>query len=170
MHIMSYSRLISMLIGLGMLSACGEPDERNVTAQNDNGSDLSMSIDSGGGNGATHVSIDLPKIGLPAFKLGKTDIDIDGVKLFPGARVTGVDVSGEEGQSEGGVGVRFDADVKPDKVRDYYLAAFKQKGVRAAADGMGITGRDHDGTAFRIDLEPQGEGTRGVVHIGQKSS
>ncbi len=163
---MSYSRLISMLIGLGMLSACGEPDERNLAAQNDNGSDLSMNIDSGG-NGAGRISIDLPKIGLPALKLGKADVNIDGVKLFPGARVTGVDVSGEEGESEGGVGVRFDADATPDTVRDYYLAAFKNKGLRASADAMGISGRDHAGTPFRIDLEPQGEGTRGVVHVGR---
>ena len=169
MHIMSNNRLISMLVALGMLSACGEPDDRNRNAQADSGSDAARNVESGA-DGTTKVSIGIPKIGLPSLKLNRTDIDIDGVKLYPGARVTGIDVSGQEGQSEGGIGIRFDADAKPEAVRDYYLAAFKTKGLQATALGQAIVGRDHEGTPFRIDLEPQGEGTRGVVHVGQKRS
>lgn len=161
---MSHYRFISMLIGLGVLSACNDPDERRVSAQNDNASDVSMSID--GGNNGSGAKISLS---LPSLKLDNPDIDIDGVKLFPGAKVTGVDISGQDGRSEGGVIVRFNAEAPPAKIRDYYLAAFKQKGVTAAARGTGIVGTDHDGTPFRIDLEANDAGTRGAIHMGNKA-
>jgi hypothetical protein len=162
---MSHYRFISMLIGLGVLSACNDPDERKLNAQNDNGADVSMSID-GGNNGATaKVSLS-----LPSLKLNAPEVDLDGVKLPPGARVTGIDLSGQEGTSEGGVTIRFDSDLAPDKVRDYFLAAFKEKGMTAAKDATGISGRDHSGKAFRIELTDQGSGTRGTVHQGSKAN
>ncbi len=52
---MSHYRFISMLIGLGVLGACNDPDERRVNAQNDNGGDLSMSVD-GGNKSAGKIS------------------------------------------------------------------------------------------------------------------
>jgi hypothetical protein len=161
---MSHYRFISMLIGLGVMSACNDPDERRVSAQNDNGSDLSMSVD-GGKNGGGKISLSLPSI-----KLGAPEVDIDGVKLYPGARVTGVDISGQEGQSEGGLIVRFDADVAPDKVRDYYLAAFKSKGVAVTQGGEGISGHDEDGKPFRIMLSDNEGNTRGAIQMGNKAS
>jgi hypothetical protein len=159
---MSHYRFISMLIGLGVLSACNDPDERRVNAQNDNGSDLSMSVD--GGNNNAKISLSLPSI-----KLGTPDVDIDGVKLYPSARVTGVDISGQEGQSEGGLIIRFDADVAPDKVRDYYLAAFKAKGVAVSQGGNGISGKEKDGKPFRITLEDNNGNTRGTIQMGNKA-
>ncbi len=160
---MSHHRFISMLIGLGMLSACNDADERKLNAQNDNGADLSMHID--GGNGGAWIDA---TIGLPGLKLGTPSVDIDGVKLYPGARVNGIDVSGHAGDDEGGVVIHFDSDAAPDKIRDYYLAAFKEKGLKAAAEGQAMIGRDEDGKPFRIALTPQNDGTRGEIHVGQK--
>jgi len=162
---MSHHRFISMLIGLGVLSACNDPDERRVSAQNDNGSDVSMSIDGGKGGGPGKISLS-----LPSLKLDNPDVDIDGVKLFPGAKVTGVDISGQEGGSEGGLTVRFNAKEPPEKIRDYYLKAFKAKGMTAKATRGGIAGTDHDGQGFRIDLEANnGGGTLGAIHMGNKA-
>lgn len=165
-------RLISMLIGLGMLGACGEADDRRREAQNDNGADVSMRVE--GENGAAaNIAIDLPdikgKITLPKVRIATGDVDIDGVKLYPGSRVTGVDIAGEEGTSEGSLGIRFDAGDGPDKVRDYYLAAFRKKGITASAQGGRIIGRTGDGKPFSIALEAQGEGTKGVLRIGNKT-
>lgn len=161
---MPHYRFISMLIGLGVLSACNDPDERRVSAQNDNGSDVSMSIDGGNGGGPGKISLS-----LPSLKLDNPDVDIDGVKLFPGAKVTGVDISGQDGGSEGGLIVRFNADAAPDKIRDYYLKAFKAKGMAAMATRGGIAGTDHDGKPFRIDLEANDGRTRGAIHMGNKA-
>lgn len=161
---MSHYRFISMLIGLGVLSACSDADERRSNAQNDNGSDLSMSIDGDDKGPRGRLSI-----GLPSFKLDNPDVDIDGVKLYPGARVTGVDISGEDGQSEGGMTIRFISDAAPDKVRDYYLMAFMAKGMTATVTRGGIAGTDRDGRPFRIGLTENGSGTRGAVHMGNKA-
>ena len=163
---MSHYRFISMLIGLGVLSACNDPDDRKLNAQNDNG-DLSMTIDGGNNSSGTEAKISLR---LPSFKLNNPNVDIDGVKLYPGARVTGIDLSGEDGQSEGGMIFRFDSDATPDKIRDYYLAAFKKKGVTAVLVRGGIAGHDESGKAFRIVLEENGTATRGTIQIGSKAS
>lgn len=165
---MPHYRFISMLIGLGVLGACNDADERRVGAQNDNGSDASMSIDggNGGGNSGGPASISL---GLPSLKLDNPDVAIDGVKLFPGARVTGVDISGQDGRSEGGLTVRFDAKVPPDKIRDYYLAAFMAKGMTTTLTRGGISGTDRDGKPFRIHLEANDGGARGTIHMGNKA-
>lgn len=162
-------KLISMLLGLGLLGACSEGDERNRDAQNDNGADVSMSID-GGNKGGANVSIDLPnvkgKFSLPKIKLDTGDVDIDGVKLYPGSRVTSVDIAGEEGMSEGSLGIRFDADASPASVRDYFLNALKEKGVTASAQGDRITGNTRDGKPFSISLTQQGDVTHGLLKLG----
>lgn len=160
-----------MLIGLGMLGACGEGDERRRNAQNDNAADVAMNVE-GSNGGAANLSLDLPdikaQIRLPKIKLKTGDVDIDGVRLYPGSRVTGIDLAGEEGQSEGSVGIRFDIDAKPDEVRDYFVDAFKQKGVAVTVQDYRISGRDHDGKPFSIVVEEQGEGARGVLKLGNK--
>ena len=165
---MSHYRFISMIIGLGVLSACNDPDERQVSAQNDNGGELSMSIDGGDDRGRKDSGARV-SIGLPSLKLNNPDVDIDGVKLYPGARVTGVDISGEDGQSEGGVTIRFISDAAPDKIRDYYLMAFMAKGMTATVTRGGVAGTDHDGKPFRISLTANGDGTRGTIHMGNKT-
>lgn len=167
---MSNNKLISMLVGLGMLGACG--DDRGRDAQNDNGADLAMTID-GGNEGGANVSLDLTgikgKISLPKLRIGTGDVDIDGVKLYPGSRVTGIDISGEDGRSEGSLGIRFDSDASPETVRDYFVKALKEKGVVASAQGYRIDGFDKDGKPFRITLGEQGKGTRGVLKLGSKA-
>ncbi len=163
---MPHNRLISMLIGLGMLSGCGDADDRKASAVNDNGADVSLHV---GGNDADGAKI-AGKFKLPSIKLGTQDVDIAGVRLYPGAQVTGIDVAGEEGESEGGVTIRFDSDASMMSVRDYYLIAFKKRGVAATLKGNDITGRDLDGKAFNIALTPEGESSRGVIKLGSKAS
>jgi len=156
-------RIISMLIGLGVLSACSDPDAHEGTASNENGGNRAISVDSG------NKSAGKFSLSLPSIKLGAPQVDIDGVGLYPGARVTGVDISGQDGQSEGGLTVRFDADVAPDKVRDYYLAAFRSKGMAVTQTPYGVSGRDMDGKPFRILLEDNSGKTRGTVRVGNKA-
>lgn len=169
---MSHYRFISMLVGLGMLGACSESDERERSAQNDNGADVTLSAQSGN-DGATKVAVNIPglqgQFKLPALKLGKADVDIGGVKLYPGTRVTGVDVAGQEGRSEGGMIVKFDSDAAPSAIQTYYLNAFREKGLSAAAKGSGVSGRDEDGRPFHIDLNAQGTGTRGTIRFGAQA-
>jgi hypothetical protein len=174
---MTHHRFISMLVGLGMMSACSEGDERKTQAQNDNGADVSLSIDGGNASirsdgNSTSVTVDLPGVKggfkLPSIKIDSGDVDIDGVKLYPGSRVRAFEVSGEEGGSEGSFTLRFDADASPAAVQRYFLDAFKAKGVAARTRGMGVAGTDHDGKQFAIDLDAMDGGTRGVITLGHR--
>jgi len=160
---MSHSRLISMLIGLGMLSACSDADDRKQSAQNDNGADVSLNVS--GQNGAAKIE---GRFKLPSIRLGTSDVDIAGVPLYPGAVVRDVDVAGEEGQSEGSVTIRFDSDASLVSVRDYYLIAFRKRRVAASLKGNDITGRDLDGKPFSIAMTAEGESMRGVIRLGSK--
>jgi hypothetical protein len=176
---MTQFRFIGMLVGLGMMSACSDSDERRTAAQNDNGVDVSLTLDDGEGNAGgagneTRIAIDLPglKGGLkiPGIKIGSGDFDIDGVPLYPGAQVTGFDVRGQDGGSEGSVTLRFKADAVPAKVQSYFLDGFKAKDMAARADGKGVTGTTHDGKPFRIQLNDQDGGTRGIIVIGPEAA
>lgn len=169
---MPNSRLISLLIGLGMLGACGESEKRARDAQNDNGADFALTLD--GNEGSANVSVDLPviqgKFRLPALKIG-TDVDIEGVKLYPGTKVTGIDIAGEEGHSDGSLAIRFLSDAAPAALRRYYLDAFKEKGMAVTSSAYSISGRGENGKPFRIDLEPQddGSGTSGTIRFGARA-
>ncbi len=156
---MSNTRFITLLLGLGMLGACGAPEERRLDVQDD--------------DGAADVSVDMPgvegRFRIPAIKLDNADVDIDGVKLYPGTKVTGVELSGEEGHSEGALVIRFRADAAPASVRDYYLEAFSKKGMRMTASGNGITGQDSNGKPISIALVAQEGGTMGTVRLGRRA-
>jgi hypothetical protein len=169
---MTQHRFIGMLIGLGMMSACSE---RTTQAENDNGGDVALNVDSGNAGNAeaansTTVAIDLPGLKgafkLPKLKIASDDFDIDGVKLYPGSRVTGFEVAGQDGGSEGSVTLRFQADADPGRVQRYFLDSFQEKAVTARGDGTGIAGSDRDGRPFAIDLKPDRGGTRGVLTVG----
>lgn len=168
----SYRRFILTLTGLAMLGACGDRDDREAQTQNDNDAEAAVTPDSGNGadGGRSGFSIDLPgvrgTIALPGIKLSGGDIDIDGVALYPGSRVLDMKISGEEGESEGGYTVRFEADALPRDVQRYFLDAFAAKGVKASADGAGVKGHDHRGRPFSIALSRAGQHTRGIVHLG----
>lgn len=168
---MPNSRFMVMLTGLGVLGACNAPGEGGAGAPGGNGGDTAMRAESEG-NGAAQVSLDLPgvegRFRIPSIRLGRADVDIDGVKLYPGAKVTGVDLAGEEGHSEGAVTIRFRADAAPAAVRDYFVAAFREQGVSAKASGAAIAGRDSNGKPFRIDLAAEGEGTIGTLRLGSE--
>jgi hypothetical protein len=174
---MAHHRFIGMLIGLGMMSACNAGDERRTAAQNDNAADVAQVSGDGDpgsktdGNDAS-IAIDLPGIKgnfkLPKLTIASDDVDIDGVRLYPGSRVHAFEIAGEDGANEGSLTLRFEADASPATVQRYFLDAFRDKGVSARAQGSGVAGTDHDGKPFSILLDGKGSGTRGVVKIGNK--
>lgn len=161
------NRPVFVLLGLGILGACGDGGRQTAESDKDGGFAMRVEHDTGE---AANVSIDLPAVKgrftLPSLKVETEDIEIDGVRLYPGARVTAVDISGADGLNESAVRVRFDADAPPAQVRDYFLAAFRKKGVPVDVAGNRITGRDSNGKPFAIILWTQEAGTRGLLRMG----
>jgi hypothetical protein len=117
------------------------------------------------------VRFDLPfakgNIKLPAAMMGHSDFDIDGVKMFPGGKITGFNVDAQEGKAD--VNLAFTAPAAPAEVRSYFLKEFEAKGVDAEAKGEGIEARSKEGDTFTMAFAPQGSATQGSIRILAKN-
>ena len=161
------------------LSACGGGDEhrRTVTVQSNDrdGTTTTTTATTANGDARATVSTDddngKVKIDAPGFKLDvdvpksltdATDFDLDGVKLYPGSRMRGVEV--KAGNGEPRVHLSFDAPADPVTVRGYMIGRFADKGRPVRADGMTLSGTTKEGKPFTIALSAGAGGrTRGVV-------
>lgn len=103
------------------------------------------------------------KIKLPAEMMNEANFDIDGVKLYPGAKVSTFNVNAEKGNAL--VSIGFDAPAAPDALRTYFLEQFKAKGVSAQATPDGLSGVSKDGDKFVMTFVPQGATTKGTIRI-----
>ncbi|MEO6225929.1 MAG: hypothetical protein ABIO80_08795, partial [Sphingomicrobium sp.] len=116
------------------------------------------------------LSFDLPfakgQVKLPEGAMAHGDFDIDGVKMFPGATVTGFHVNAVNDDSV--VNIAFKAPAPPEQVRAYFLGEFKKKGMTASASGDAVSGIASDGSPFTIHVQPNGAGSQGAVEIHNK--
>jgi hypothetical protein len=113
------------------------------------------------------VDFNLPfvngSVKLPEGVMHNGEFDIDGVKMIPGGKVTGVSVFAAEKGSD--VDIAFSAPASPDQVRAYFLDQFKQKGANVAQAGDAITGKTRDGSEFKIDVGAADSGSQGKITI-----
>lgn len=161
-----------------LLAACGEKadapagDVPEVTINakgegggavqiNANAETSSISIDGDG----VKINADLP--GIDGMDINK-DFEINGVKLYPGAKITSINVNADsrlpEGQ-QGRVEFGMTAPAAPDVVLNWYAKAFSAKGIATTTKGSMLSGKTADGEVFAIELNPDGKGAKGVVRI-----
>jgi hypothetical protein len=129
----------------------------------DNGSDTNSSGDD------KTVSVNIPgfsaKVAVPGLDLDGADAKIDGIALYPGTRMKGVNVdahdnggAGDEG--EGRVNMRFFAPASPEQILAYYKDAAKKDGwaEQSPADGQqfAATKTDEKGKIARLALSLAG--------------
>ena len=156
------------------LVACSDADNRssadiNFTGDFSNSSDVAITADSDTGK----VGVKLPgfeaKLNLPGGMLDKSNFELDGVKLFPGSKVTGVNVDAGTGSKEDSVKIAFSAPAKPGVVRAWFVKAFTDKSVRITPNATGLSGTDKDGSPFIMTLaDSAGATTTGtIVMTGQ---
>jgi hypothetical protein len=113
----------------------------SVKTHGDNGEEASISIgnsaDAGsGGNGQQSVAINVPgfsaKVNVPDLDIGG-DTKIEDMPLFPGTKVSGVNISahdsdGSGGESKGDVSMTFTAPADAAKIVDWYRTQAQQHG------------------------------------------
>lgn len=143
--------------------------ERASAAAADTDEDI-VSIASGAGKG--EVAINLPggiggKFKVPADIMSDARIDIDGVSLYPGAKVRTVNVRAnkKDGQREGTVRIGFDAPADAAAVADWYQQQLAAKQVKATRSGETLTGTTSDGDSFTLAMTAATEGSRGELTI-----
>jgi len=148
----------AFLLLLPLLAGCG------FHANRQDRDDDSVSIRS---DASGNVSFDLPfakgQVKLPEGFMHEGDMDIDGVKLMPGSKMTGFNLDSHNDVSN--VELAFTSPAPPEKVRAYYVDQFKQKGVEASVSGDAVIGKSKDGKPFRIEISPTAGGSQGKLVV-----
>jgi hypothetical protein len=165
--------LIGAIAPLALLSACGssEDDGKRGTDISINAKDPQgdVAIKADGQTGK--VSVNVPgfnaSVSLPKVMLEDGDFDIDGVKLYPGSKVTSVNVNANsDGENKKAVvTIAFTSPAEPEKVRAWFAKGFADSDVKAKATTTGFAGTTDDAGSFSMTLTPSGAATTGVVEI-----
>ena len=167
-------RLAFLIPPMILLAACGqekeatEATEVSINAGDEHGGvQIKTGKDGGnikiGGDGAA-IDIDIPDfVDLNI----EDDFDIDGVKLYPGSKVTKVDVDANDknGADTATVRLGFTSPAAPTKAADRMAGEFAKKGVKVTRTGDTLAGKDKDGADFRIEFAPDGTNAKGEVVI-----
>src|SRR4029078_5141866 len=154
-------KLAALLITLPLVAAC------DVHAKKPADHDENVSINAGeSGQVSVNLRFANAQVKLPEGTMENAKFDIDGVKLMPGATMTGFNLNaGDKGAT---VHFSSKARASPDAVRAYFADEFKKQGVEAATSGTGVTGRSKEGDAFVIDVQPAAQGSTGTIAVQSK--
>lgn len=123
--------------------------------------------------GAQGVSVSVPgfqaKVNIPGLDFGSDHMDIDGMKLYPGTKVTNVNVQGKEGAG-GGVTMAITSPGTPAQLAQYYADAAKQHDftdVSVTNDNNKSTlmATKPDGDKMTITLAPAAGGSSGQIMV-----
>lgn len=166
------SNRILLLAALLPLAACGS-DKGTTVSINASGADGNVSF---GTDANGHVAIDSPvfkgKITLPKLQLDADNFDMNGVHLYPGSTISGMNVDAREGAGDvkgddAHVRVQFASPAAPATVRDWFKGKLDAAGFTVSADGAGLSGTTDEDKPFKLDLTPGGsDKTKGVITIG----
>jgi hypothetical protein len=172
-HIALYSIWAPVLL----LAGCGAGDDQPAPGANET---TSIRIQSDTGNETATIShdgerlsVDLPgfdtSLTLPKIDLS-SNIDFDGIKLYPDSKIGNVDISGKEGEG-GSIQLNFTSPDAPEKILDYYRQAARQRGytLSGSTGGGGVSalsGSKAGGDSFALQLFPTtGGATRGEMRF-----
>ncbi len=144
----------------------------NINATGEKGEDVRITADGETGK----VSVNLPgfdaNVKLPKVVLKDSNFDIDGVKLYPGAQVTSVNIQGDKsGVWDGNrVQIVYSAPAEPKPVRDWFAKSFAEKSIEANISGESLSGKTKDGTPFSMTFVPgKGGTTTGTIVIQDRN-
>ncbi|WP_340314238.1 hypothetical protein [Rhizorhabdus argentea] len=123
---------------------------------------------------AQGVSIAIPgldgRMKIPGLSLSGDDMDIDGIKPYPGTKLNSLNVTARESAGGGVVEMRFTSPAAPDVVAAYYVKAarasgFTGVGVASAGGKATLTATKPGGDAVTIEMAPGGRGTAGRILV-----
>ena len=167
--------VLGVALPLMLLGGCelkvGKDDAKN-TASIQVGDDGNVAI--AAADGADGVAISVPgfdaKVKIPGMELGGDHMDIGGMKLYPGSKLSGINVTDRQGAGNGQVDMRFTSPGKVDAVADYYAAAARDSQFTAinlakAGGKATLTANNPEGDAMTIMMEPAAEGTAGRIVV-----
>ena len=164
--------MLGLALPLVLLAGCsvdaGKDDGGNGMASMKVGEDGNVSITAS--DGADGVSVSIPgfdaKLNVPGVELGGDDMDIDGIKLYPGTEVKGINVTDQKGAGNSRVEMRFTSPATPDQVRDWFQQRLAKAGFTLKQEGNALTGTTDEKKPFRLDLNGDGTTAKGTIVLG----
>lgn len=154
-----------VLPSLAALAACGGEGEGTSVSIKGDGGNVTASADKDG-----RVTVKAPgfegSVTLPRFRLGGDNFSIDGVKLYPGATITSLNVDGDSDGKGGAVRVAFDAPADATQVRDWFREQMEGAGFTVTGNRDELTGKTGKGSPFTLKLAPAGEKqSKGTLNV-----
>jgi hypothetical protein len=96
---------------------------------------------------------------LPGVLIAHGDIDVDGVKMFPGSHLGNVTVSNNDAL------IGFTSPESLAAVKAYYIKQFAEKAVTVTANGDGFSGKTKDGDDFSLSFFTKNGATTATMLI-----
>ncbi|WP_338427177.1 hypothetical protein [Sphingopyxis kveilinensis] len=168
-------RLAVLILPMMLLAACGseekKADDSTEIAINAGDEGGGIQIKSGADGGKLKIDADGVNIGLDIPDVGDLDIgqdfDIDGVGLYPGSKITSMDIdaSDKNGSDKATAKFGFTAPAAPAIAADWMAGEFAKKGIKITRSGDALAGTAKDGDDFTIRFSPDGEAAKGEVLI-----
>jgi hypothetical protein len=158
-----------MMLGLTFAAlALGGCDNKQGTSFTFNTSDGNGTVALADNGQTGQVALNVPgfsgKINLPKFHLDGDDVEFNGVHLYPGSKVTGMNI--DAGHDDGTVHIAFDSPADPASVRDYFQSKLSGAGFTLHADGDGLAGTTDEHKPFKLELQPDGAGhAKGMITV-----
>lgn len=174
-----------LLAAASLLTLAGCSDHKVATDTAENGG-VHISIDSDdsksasaaavtidGDTDSSKLELNLPggieaKVKLPEGMTNDSHFDIDGVGLYPGAKVRSVKVNASDAAEtkRAVVQIGFTAPGDAAAVADWYQQQFDAKSMKVSRSGETLSGKNEDGDDFTIALTSAGAGSaKGLVTI-----
>jgi hypothetical protein len=157
-----------------VLAACQVKVGKDET---DNGASVSVGADGNvsvrSAEGDKGLAISVPgfeaKMNIPGLQMGGENMDIDGMKLYPGTKLDAINVNGHD--KEGGVDMRFTSAAAPAALARYYADSARAHdfaNVKVTTDGAASTltadKPDDDKLTITMAPDPKG-GTTGHIMV-----
>ena len=165
--------LLALAAPLALLSGCGGNGDNDtgtsisITGNDNEGKPAAASLDGKSGE----VKIDVPgfeaNIKLPKLQLDADNFDIGGVKLYPGSKVTAMNIdTGKKAKVGDTVTIAFDSPADVATVKAWFIEKMKAESFTLAEAATGISGKTDEGDAFTLTLTPGAAGqSKGAINI-----
>lgn len=136
-----------------------------------NGPGTNISIDAKSGDGNSAVTLDNGVVAIkgegfqgtfavPKINIDAADFDVNGVKLYPGSKISDFHLNAEDkagDKDEGKVAVRFESPASLATVQSWFRERMTKQGFKFNDKGNGFAGTTDDGEAFTLDLKAEGD-------------
>lgn len=152
----------------------------SLVACDGSGTSISINADSGDGNAVMRtdangqMAIRAPgfegSIKLPKIDIDAEDFEVNGVNLYPGSKITNLNVNAQEqlgGRDKGEVEIAFTSPATPATVQAWFRDKMTAQGFKVEADAAGLKGTTDEGDPIALQLAPDGEGkAKGQLRVG----